>query len=422
MLAVSLATFIQFAVFIVAFIGIAFFAGSEIAFLSADKLAIKNLVRHGRKDAQLTDSLVSDMQHLIGVVLVGTNLAIALSTVLATSLTLQLGLFGQNGVAVTSMLMTVMILVFGEILPKTYCSRYANKVSLAVARPIAFFARIFGPIARVFSVISRKLVGAAFEGEVSSAYTEESIMTMVTMGEEAGSVAEEEREMIYGVFESSKTLAREIMVPRIDMVAADIEDGVDSLLDMIVESGYSRIPVYEDTIDNIIGIVYAKDVLNSLSAGLNIQVRDLLRPVFFIPETKKASELLQEMRAKRVHMAIVIDEYGGTAGLVTIEDILEEIVGEIHDEYDDDEEAQIFIRKNGDIIVDARLSIEEANEVLGLSLPDEEVETIGGFVYECLGRIPSEGEIFHYEEGNLQLQVVRLEGRRISRVKIKRLQ
>lgn len=245
----------------------------------------------------------------------------------------------------------------------------------------------------------------------------EEILRLVEL-EEPGGIEEEEREMIRGVIHLADRTAREIMVPRIDIVAANVEDTLDDVLELITSRGYSRIPIYEETIDNIVGVVYAKDLIKLLAAGNRVPIREVMRPPHFIPESKRVDELLTELRNSRVHIAIVVDEYGGTAGLVTIEDLLEEIVGEIQDEYDV-EEATIERVAEDEAIVDARVSLDAVNELFDLEIESGDYDTIGGFVYHHLGKVPAPGDEFQAD--GLSLQVLSVVGRRIRKLRLRKL-
>jgi CBS domain containing-hemolysin-like protein len=285
---------------------------------------------------------------------------------------------------------------------------------------IRAFRLVFGLPARALVVSGRVLLrrrGA--HGHLEEASSEDdSLLTLVEMGQANGGIEAEERAMIRGIIKLVGTAAREIMVPRIDIVAVDTEDTVDDVMALVMERGYSRIPLYEDTIDNVVGVLYAKDFLRYLSRGAHPpSLKDVARPPFFIPESKKVDELLSEMRASRVHMAIVVDEYGGTAGLVTIEDLLEEIVGEIEDEYD---RSEVTIERLGpdEAILDARVSIDDLNELFGLAVEGEDFDTVGGFVYHLLGRVPTPGD--EVSTDGLRLRVLNVLGRRIKKVRIVR--
>jgi putative hemolysin len=240
----------------------------------------------------------------------------------------------------------------------------------------------------------------------------------VDVAEEEGVLEEEEGEMIRSIFEFGDTVAREIMVPRIDMQAADVSMSLSEIVDLAVEEGHSRVPVYEGTADRVLGIFYVKDSLRFLRQGrMDVDVREIIRPAYFVPETKKVDELLREMQKRRVHVAVVVDEYGGTAGLVTIEDILEEIVGEIQDEFDTEEAMVEHVNEN-ESIVDAMMTLSDINDALSLALDEEDVDTLGGYVYARLGRVPEPGDEVH--EPYVSLVVEEVEGNRITRVRVVR--
>lgn len=413
-------TTIQVTLLVLAFLSRAFFAGSETALVSVNPVHLEHLARSGNARARLVQRLHEDRQRMISIVLVGTNITGILATVLATSLTQHLGLFGDAGIVISTIAMIVLVLVFGEIIPKSYAANRTTQTALAVAPWIIRSGWVLGPIGDLFTTMPKHLL----RGRRSTArheMTEDSIRTMLAIGEEEGAVEEDEREMIYGMFDTGETPVREVMTPRVDMSYAEVSDSLDEILDLFETEGFSRLPIYEETIDNIIGVLYAKDLLPYFLGGPQPEIRSLLRPTLFVPETKRVDELLDQMREARVHLAIVLDEYGGTAGLVTIEDLLEEIFGEIHDEYDIDEEAPIISRGENSLTVDARLTVDEVNEELGLLLPDDEVDTIGGLLYSLVGRVPYRGEKVVLPDQQAELTAERVIGRRIVRVRVTRL-
>ena len=246
--------------------------------------------------------------------------------------------------------------------------------------------------------------------------TDEELRSLVGSDDEEGILEQEERKMISSIFRLGNTLVREIMIPRIDINGLEVEVSLEEAVDSLLNTGHSRMPVYEESIDNIIGLLYAKDLLPIWREGGQItSLRDLLRPAYFVPEAKKVDELLAEMQARRIHMAIVVDEYGGVAGLVTLEDIVEEIVGEIQDEYDQAEESPFQEIESGKYIFQGRVDLDDFNEIMGSYLPPEEADTIGGFIYNRVGRVPSNGESLHID--NLVLTVEQVSGRRIRKVR-----
>jgi CBS domain containing-hemolysin-like protein len=251
--------------------------------------------------------------------------------------------------------------------------------------------------------------------------TEEEIKTLVDAGSEEGVIEDEEKEMIYSIFQFGDKVAREIMVPRIDIVALDADTTLQEALDTVLSEGHSRIPAYEGSIDRICGLLYAKDLLVvwQENQSKDRKVREIMRPAYFVPESKKAGSLLQELQERKIHMAIVIDEYGGTAGLVTIEDLVEEIVGEIQDEYDSDEEDEYEKISDDEYLFDAGIHVDDVNELLAVHLPDDETDTLGGYVLNVLGRVPLGGETF--QDIGLEIKVEVITGRRIRKVRVRRL-
>jgi putative hemolysin len=256
--------------------------------------------------------------------------------------------------------------------------------------------------------------------EFTSNVTEDELKTLVDAGQEEGVFQQGERRMIYSIFQLGETLAREIMVPRIDMLALDVTTPLNDAAQALLKSGHSRVPVFEESVDNMLGLLYAKDLLRSWQEGSQFDsLRGLLRPAYFVPEAKKVDELLTEMQSQRIHMAVVVDEYGGVAGLVTLEDIVEEILGEIRDEYDQAEESPYLVDNNGDYVFQGRVDLDDFNEIMGSQLPKDEADTIGGFIYSRLGRVPDVGD--QVEENHLLLVVEQVSGRRIRKVRARQL-
>jgi len=262
-------------------------------------------------------------------------------------------------------------------------------------------------------------VTAPLAGQRVPFVTEEEIKTLVDAGEEGGSIEEDEKEMIYSIFDIGDTLAREIMIPRMDVLALDVETPLPAAVDAVISLGHSRIPVYQGNIDNVVGLLYAKDLLRVWKEGGQTSLRGLLRPACFVPETKKVDDLLAELQQKRIHMAVVVDEYGGVAGLVTLEDIVEEIVGEIRDEYDVNEESLYERVSDDEYLFDARIPLDDVNELLGLRLSSADSDTLGGFIYGQLGHVPASGE--KVSANATQFEVLTVAGRRIRKVRARRL-
>ncbi|HEY4667391.1 MAG TPA: hemolysin family protein [Anaerolineales bacterium] len=295
--------------------------------------------------------------------------------------------------------------------PERWAARLAPVAALAVAG--------MAPLGRLIFRLVEALVGAPRRAG-HPVVTEEEIMTMVDAGEEGGSIEQDEKAMIYSIFQLDDTLAREVMVPRIDMLAFEEQTTLSEATDRLLETGYSRAPVFRGTIDDVIGLVFVKDLLGAWQEGEHGRtVGQLKREAYFVPEAKKVDELLEELQSRRVHMAVVVDEYGGTAGLVTLEDIVEEIIGEIRDEYDVAEEASFHQLEGGEYVFSGGIDLDDVNEIAGAELPKQAGETLGGFIYSELGRVPSPGD--KLESGGLELVVDQVVRRRIRRVRARKL-
>lgn len=312
--------------------------------------------------------------------------------------------------------MGALVFIFGELVPASIGSRYALAVLKWTLPVMRLLIVIFKPAVGILTMIG-KMFSTPFGSETQvNTVTEEEIMTFV----EGGTLEEEEKEMIYSVLQLDEKLVRDVMVPRIDVVGLEINSTVAKALERFIKSGFSRIPVYEEIIDNIKGVLYAKDLLTSWHNGNRDQaaIQSMLRPAYFVPESRPADLLLQEMKLRKVHIAIVVDEYGGTAGLITIEDLIEQIIGDIQDEYDLNEEDEYKQIGEGEFVVDAGINIDLFNDVLEVELPSEDSNTLGGFIYAQIGRIPEVGDTITTEE--ITLRVESLERRRIRKVYVRR--
>jgi putative hemolysin len=325
--------------------------------------------------------------------------------------------------AYVAMLLPVALLTYivGELVPEAIGSAYPESLAL----PLSFFQRLllvgFSPVAGVLHTTSVALARRSGLSDITKEVSDEEIMTLVDVGERGGVIESEEKEMIRSVLQFGETLAREVMVSRLDMVALDTETSVHEARRTILESGHSRIPIYEDNIDNVKGLLYAKDLLHDLGAEDGQKtVRDLIRPAYFVPETKTADSLFKEMQGRKVHMAILVDEYGATSGIVTIEDLIEEIVGDIQDEYDLHEEEEVVQHGENQYTIDATMNLHDFNDLMKTDLPTEDTDTLGGYVFAQLGRLPRLGETVETE--NLLLVVESVEGRRIRKIRVARRQ
>ena len=419
----------------------AFFAAGQVAIISIRKSRLSQLVEEGHREAGWAADLAEDATRLLST----TQLALKLLSFLVVALTAAIyadplagWLGGLNppwpapvshsaAIGLITLGLALVVLTFGELIPKEVAAHNPEPFALWAVYPMRAVAFVASPLARVVVAVSRLLTGLSGETPPGLPFiTEEEIKTLVDAGEEGGVIEEDEKRMIYSIFEFGDTLAREVMVPRIDVVAIEVNSRLSEALDVAIQAGHSRIPVYEETIDNIIGMLYAKDLLRywcQPAPGKNnfddLKLGDILRDVFYVPETKKVDELLQELQQRKVHIAVVVDEYGGTAGLVTIEDILEEIVGEIQDEYDTDEEAFVEVINPDEIIFNGRIGVDDVNQMLNIELPTDSGDTLGGLMYSRLGRVPAVGDKARIRD--VELSVLAVAGRRIKKVKVTRL-
>jgi CBS domain containing-hemolysin-like protein len=409
-------------VFLVICVGLSsFFSGSEIALSSLDKITVKRLTKEKGKKGRLIESLLMKPSRWLITILIGNNVVNIAAASLATLLVTRL-VSGAPGkaVAIVTGVMTFIILVFGEIIPKRFCQQHAETISLKVASPILFLSIVLSPIIKALNFFTQailKITGAK-EAKKSPLITEKEIHTLIDIGQEEGALDEREEKLVHSALEFDETRAKQIMIPRTKMVCIEEEASLSELVDLINKVGYSRIPVYRKIRDNITGVAYAKDLLSLFDRlGKNLKVKQIMHPPIFVPYTIRLAELLHQLQKERTHLAIVVDEYGGVAGILTLEDLLEEIVGEIEDEYDRKEE-KLTMQKDGSVLVKADTDIDEINEKLGTDLPEKTVafESIGGFIFHQLGRIPRVGEVIEYN--NLKITVVEADEKGVKRVKL----
>jgi putative hemolysin len=322
--------------------------------------------------------------------------------------------------AMVLLLAALATLILGDLVPEGIGTAHADSIARWSAYPMRVLIVIFNPVVSVGIALSKSMAGVFGGSSMVNAVTEEEIMTMLDASEKEGAIENEEKEMMVSVLEFGDRLVREVMVPRIDIEGVDIETPIIDALKIFIDSGHSRIPVYEDTIDNIKGVLYAKDLLSLWGKEPAKPIQDIMRKAAFVPESKQADELLKELRASKVHMAVVVDEYGGTAGLITVEDLIEEIIGDIQDEFDIHEEAEYVQNGADNYTVDASISLNDFNNLLDVEVPTEDSDTLGGFLFTQLGRVPETGEKVDYE--NLTLRIESIEGRRIRKVRVIRHQ
>ena len=412
----STANILQIGLLVVLLLGSGFFSASETSLMSLSKIRIRYMEDEGVKGAKLVGSLIEKSSDLLSSILVGNNIVNIAATSVSTSLFINI--FGDGGVAIATAVMTVLVLVFGEITPKTIAANSPEKVAVVVSKPISIIMKITKPIVWVFNLLTGiifKIMGIDNDG-VKPFITEEELKAMVNVSHEEGVLEMEEREIINNVFQFGDMQAKEAMIQRLDMVAIDIEDSYDEIIELFKSEKLSRLPVYQESIDDIVGILNIKDIIFLSDEEIeNFDIKDYVLEAFFTYEFKKITQLLEEMKKEKTQMAIVVDEYGGTAGLLTIEDLVEVIVGDIDDEYDEEEEEIVKINDN-EYLVEGSTKISDVNEQLGINLESEEFDSIGGFIIGYLKRIPEENEIIEVED--VKFKVESIDKNRINKIRI----
>jgi len=391
----------------------AFFSGIETGVISLSRVQLKQREEKGDRSARTMSNLLRTPERLLTTILLGNNLINVTATVVFLLWAGRLwGL--QRAELLTPLLLTPLILVFGEILPKAVFRQKADSLSLTFAGALRMSTIVFAPGVSFLLRITKRLTRFLGRPEEQSPFIgREEIRLMFLGGEQSGVIEKDERELIKGVIDFGTATVREIMVPRIDVIAVRDDATWEEVCEVFEKSGHSRLPVYHEKIDDIVGILYIFDVMRAGRLPKRASISEFIRPVEFIPEAKKVHDLLHEFRSKQMFMAVVVDEYGGTGGLVTLEDLIEEIFGEIHDEYDVQRQPVTDLGE-GRFVLDARMHREEAEELLGVELPEGEYETVGGFVLEQMRKIPQKGDGFRFN--NFQVTVVDVTERAVRRV------
>ena len=399
----------------------AFFSSSETALFSLSKMYRKKLENSTNLSKRYITKLLKHPQQLLITILLGNtvvNVAFASLSVILALEVIKIINFRIELLAIIFeiVIVTIIILIFGEIVPKVYAMQYAEKYSNFIVFPIRFFTIILYPIVKILELIAIIFNPVKKSNLVESELkvTTDDIKNIVyDSSPHVVDIHKDEREMLNSAFEFSDTRAKEVMTPRVDITAIEIEDGIDKLINTIKESGFSRIPIYRGNIDNIIGMIYSKDII--LNLEIKRGIKSLMRSCYFIPENMKISHLLSYFRKNRIHLAFVVDEYGGTSGLITLEDVLEEIVGEILDETDIEKIEIKKITKN-EYLIDGSANIDELNKRFGLEI-DDSFDSFSGFLYHLFDKIPEKGETVIFKE-KFKFSVEKLEGQRISSVKL----
>ena len=396
----------------------AFFSSAETALMTVNKIRLRTLMENGNKSAERVLRITEDSGKLLSAILIGNNIvnisASSIATILATKL------LGNAGAGVATGILTFLILIFGEISPKTLATIHAEKLALLYSGIIAFLMKILTP---VIFIINKLAMGFLFligvkPGDADTLMTEEELLTIIDVSKEEGVIEDEEHEMINNLFDFGDSQAKEVMVPRIDMVFADVNNTYDELIAIFKDNMFTRLPVYEGTTDNVIGILNMKDILLCTDRE-SFSIRNLIREPYFTYEQKNTAELFLEMRKSSISLAIVLDEYGATAGLITLEDLLEEIVGEIRDEYDTDEEDPIEQLNEREFIVLGSANLDDVCEKLDLNFTSDDYDTIGGYLIGLLDHLPVKNEIIITED-DILLRVEQMDKNRIEKIYIKK--
>lgn len=405
----------RIAVLVVLLLLSGFFSGSETALLTLDRLRVRYLQQRGRPGADLLAQVLEQPDRLLGGILVGNNLVNIAASVFATGLFVSH--FGEGGELLTILVLTPILLIISEVCPKTYAAQYPERTSFFVLRPIWGVLWLLSPVIWVVTLISRALTGfLRGQQKENDILSEDEIRAIIEVGEETGVVAAEQRRMLHGVFDLSETRVRDVMLPRTEIVGIDADSTFEAVLQTLRTTRHSRFPVYRESLDNIVGIIHSKDILDYIGSEADFSLEALWRQPHFVPESKRIALLLQGFRKRREHLAIVVDEYGGVEGLVTLEDVVEEIVGDIHDEYDV-EEGEFRTLGPLHYLIDGAISLRFFNRHFRTSMPEEHVTTLAGLLMQKLGKIPVEGD--NCEIDRIRFVVKSMEERRIDKIEMK---
>jgi len=393
----------------------AFFSSAETALMTSNKLRIRNLAENGDKRAEKVLEITANTDKMLSAILIGNNIVNLSASALSTTLTLKM--FGSSLVGIATGILTFLILVFGEITPKNVASKNAENIALKYIGIISVLVVILTPVIYVVNKVAGIVISLFVKNnDDNNMVTEDELRAMVEVSHEDGVIEKEEKKMIVNVVDFGDTVAGDIMLPRVDMVMVSVESTYEEILKIFREERYTRIPVYEESPDNVIGILNVKDFL-LIEDKENFSVKEHLREPLYTYEYKKTSSLMVDMRKTGANIVIVLDEYGTTVGLITLEDMLEEIVGEIRDEFDADEDEGITKISETEYLIDGSTNLDDVNDRIGLELSSEEYESIGGIIMEKLGRLPVEGEVITFD--NIILTVKKMDHARIEKVGLK---
>ncbi|MBO5424500.1 MAG: HlyC/CorC family transporter [Lachnospiraceae bacterium] len=410
-------TIIQLVVLIVLLLLSAFFSSSETALTTVSKIKLKTLADEGNKSAAKVLKVTENPGKLLSTILIGNNIVNISASALATTFTTEV--FGSKWIGISTGLLTIFVLIFGEVTPKTMATQYAIKMSMIFVYPISFLMVILTPAIWLLDLITGIIFKILrIDTSAKDTMTESELRAVVNVSHEDGVIEPEEKFMISNVVDFGDALSKDIMIPRADIVCANIDSSYDELVELFRAETFSRIPIYEESKDDIIGLLYLKDLFfySQTHDMSDFDLRSILRQPIFVYEYQKTSQIFADMKTSSITMAIVLDEYGATAGIITMEDLIEEIVGEIRDEYDEDEDD--FIKNMGDnkYDVDASIKLDDLNDALHTSLSSDNYDSIGGLVIEILDKLPNEGEVATYK--NITLEVTKVVKNRIERINL----
>jgi putative hemolysin len=395
-------------------VGAAFFSGAETAFVACNRIRIRHLAESRDKKAQIAEKLLAKPERTLATTLVGTNIFIVLGVVLAATYAGEL-LHNHEGLGgvVATLVMTPLILIFAEAIPKAYFYRHADSIALRIGGLLRLFSYLFSPLVILSTSLSRRLMAMMGDRSPKNPFvTREELRLLMWESGRLGVLEKHEQDMIHHIFQFRETAVKSVMVPLVAVDAIEVGQRVASALKLIGDRGHSRLPIYEERIDNIIGHVSVGDLLER---SPNTSLRKLMKPVLVVPETKSIADLLLDLKARGEHLAMVVDEYGGVSGIVTLEDLMEEIVGEIEDEHDEPEMEQP-VQEPGGIVMEGSRDLDKVNEEFGLTLPEGDYETLAGFIVSLVGRIPHKGEKIRHE--NITFEILKSTDRAIQKVKV----
>jgi putative hemolysin len=394
----------------------AFFSATETAYSSLNRIRIKNLAKEGNKKALLVERLSLDYDKLLSTILIGNNIVNILASSLATVLFVQY--FGNAGVTISTIVMTILVLIFGEISPKSLAKEQPEGYAIAVSKIVVVLQFILTPINYLFG-LWKKLLGKLFKSKNDSGITEEELLTIVDEAQSGGEIDADESDLIKSAIEFNDLEAGDILTPRIDVCALELNTSTEEIIEMFLESGFSRLPVYRDTIDNIIGVVHQKDLFHLIQKNSGGNIEEIISPVIYVSPSISISELIRVLQNSKSHFAVVIDEYGGTDGILTLEDILEELVGEIWDEHDKVVE-NISELSDGIYEILGGTDLDDFLKLMDEKPGDDDPNTVSGWVMEKLGKMPELGDTFEYNGHHIY--VIEMENRRVAKIKVKILQ